>query len=436
MIDLQSFLYYNTHIVTEPGRVGLTDRDHVNMLSPRELIRNGIETERLETIPLANVLTEEALIDDSHAVELGASMKQKRGQITPIAVRPRIDAMGGGIVYDVIDGFHRSAGKKINGDRDINATVIYGCSDEEMFDLRILAASSVRSVQFARLTQWMTKSFDTTPWAKKGMTVTQAFQVALKDQRRSNVPGIGVDDLADIKDWAKAKTERWGKTVGSVYQDLRLVANADPTLVSEVRTAAGGYSRETTITQSKLAMVVNSFPGDGHHAVQRAILHHAVESKWKIDHIEAVCEALKGTVKPGMSEESVRNILKTTVIEHEVFSASKSGRRSRGTSKPREQHTSGMNLVRQLRGQIAALEEENARLSGNSEGASSIDTWWRNADFLSEAERRCVERILYANLSIEATAQQLQVSPRMVTDYLVSALRKRNVFLPHQKPTM
>lgn len=422
----------------ELGRGGrLPQADSVGMLSPRELIRNGVETERLETISLGRVLTEEALIDESHAAELGASMKQKRGQITPIAVRARIGERDGGIIYDVIDGFHRSAGKKINGEKEINATVIYGCSDEEMFDLRILAASSVRSVQFARLTQWMTSSFDTTPWAKKGMTVTQAFQIALKDQKRSTIPGIGQDDLADIKDWAKAKTERWGKTVGSVYQDLRLVGNADPTLVSEVRTAAGGSTRDTIITQSKLAMVVNSFPGNEHHAVQRAILRYGVANKWNINYIEAACEALKGAIKPGASEESVKRILESSNIELEVFPGNKGTRRSRGTSKQRVEGVSyGVPLVRQLREQIEGLQADVVRLSTSEEGAESVGAWWRDVDFLSDTERRCAERILYANLSIEATAQQLQISPRMVTDYLVSALRKRNINLPHQKPTI
>lgn len=63
----------------------------IDSLSPLEIIRNGLEIERVEVIPLARVLTENALIDTAHADELGASMKQKRGQITPIAVRARLD---------------------------------------------------------------------------------------------------------------------------------------------------------------------------------------------------------------------------------------------------------------------------------------------------------------------------------------------------------
>lgn len=290
-------------------------RPDINALSPKDILHAGIETERLEVIPLNRVLTESTLIDDAHATELGISMKQKRGQITPIAVRARIRERDGEVVFDIIDGFHRSAGKKINGDSNINATVIYGCTDEEMYDLRILAASSVRSVQFARVAEWITNSFATTPWAEKGLSVSQAFHIALKDNKRSNNTNITPKEMVELKDWAEAKCKRWGKTLGSIYQDLRVVSNADPGLVKEVRIATGGHSRERGITQAKLSFVVNAFPGNKHHLVQREILHFATGNRLKIDQIKIVVENLRGKIQPEITEEEIRGLIKNINLE-------------------------------------------------------------------------------------------------------------------------
>src|SRR3990167_10179741 len=175
-------------------------------LSALDLIDRGIETERVETVPLDQILTEEGIVDYDHVDELGVSMKQKRGQITPIVVRPRIDEAGL-LVYDIIDGFHRSEARMLNGDKTILATVIYGCSDEEMYDLRILAASSVRSVQFPRIAQWIFSSYEITPFAEKGLTVAQAFSLVVNDSQRSNIVKLSKDEIAELKDWARKKCE-------------------------------------------------------------------------------------------------------------------------------------------------------------------------------------------------------------------------------------
>lgn len=287
----------------------------LNGFSPKDILLARIETERLETIPLTRVLTESALIDESHASELGISMKQKRGQITPIAVRARIREEDGEIVYDIIDGFHRTAGKKINGDNEINATVIYGCPDEEMYDLRILAASSVRSVQFARVAEWITNSFAATSWAEKGLSVSQAFHIALKDNKRSNTANMTPEEMVELKDWAKGKCKRWGKTLGSIYQDLRVVDHADPELVKEVRIATGGYSRERGITQTKLAYVVNAFPGNANHMLQREILHFAIGNRLKIDQIGTIIENLRRKIQPTATETQIRELIRNINLE-------------------------------------------------------------------------------------------------------------------------
>lgn len=287
----------------------------VESMPPVEIIAKGIECKRLEVIPLECVITEDALIDSSHAAELGDSMRQKRGQITPIAVRARLDEEKGNLVYDIIDGFHRAEGRKQSGDTDINATVIYGCSDQELYDLRILAASSVRSVQYPRLVEWITRSWETTTWSKKGLNVTQAFGMAVSGAQRSNFIDLSLDEVREIKDWVTAKSQRWSRTVGTTYQMLRLVSNADPTLVRQVRIQSGGTHRIAQITPERLKLVVDQFPGEEHYPIQRALLRVTVDRRYFTEELDQLIERVKPLIKPGMTEEEIYRLAEEITVE-------------------------------------------------------------------------------------------------------------------------
>lgn len=284
-----------------------TPQPDIASLSPRDIIQRGLEVERLETIQIAGILSEHAIIDVEHAADLGASMKQKRKQITPIAVRAREEE--GRVVYDILDGFHRTEGKRMTGETDINATVIYGCSDEEMYDLRILAASSVRSVQFARIAHWMTMSYEETPWAKTGLTVAQAFGIAVNDVSRSYNAKLDKNEIEQLKEWAKAKCARWRQALSSAYQILKTVAIADPDLVQKVRTATGGHSGKTEITQGKLSYVANAFPGEEFYPTQRVILEYGLEQRLEKDKVAIIVDALKGKVQPDTPDDQIKELV-------------------------------------------------------------------------------------------------------------------------------
>jgi len=291
----------------------------IELMSPVEIITQRIECKRSERIPLNDVITENALIDPSHADELGASMKQKRGQISPIAVRARLSGDdGNNVYYDIIDGFHRAEGKKRSGDIEIDATVIYGCSDQELYDLRILAASSVRSVQFARIVEWISRSWETTSWSKEGLSVTQAFGMAVSDARRSNVADLSSEEVKELKDWVEVKAQRWNRTVGATYQMLRLVSNADPTLVRQVRTQGGGKDRVAHITPARLKMVVDQFPGEENYPMQRALLGVTVDQRYYTEELCQLIERVKLLIKPGMTEGEIYDLAKEIPVGQTV----------------------------------------------------------------------------------------------------------------------
>lgn len=213
------------------------------------------------------------------------------------------------MVYDVIDGFHRAEGRKRSGIAEINATVIYGCSDEEMYDLRILAASSVRSVQFPRIAQWISKAWETTLWSRKGLTVSQAFGLVLSDSKRSNNADLTVEEVIELKEWAVAKCTRWGKTVGATYGILRVVAIADPELTRQVRTSGGGKDRTGRITPVRLQAVAECFPGEANYAAQRAILRLAVERRYYAEEIKQFVEQARIFIEPDMSEDEIYELV-------------------------------------------------------------------------------------------------------------------------------
>lgn len=464
----------------------LQHREQYSHLTPTDLLRNGIETERLEVIRIGQIQTEHALVDELHAQELGASMRLKRGQLTPITVRARL-AERRGVVYDVIDGFHRTEGKRQNGEPDINATVVYGCPDEEMYDLRILAASSVRSVQFARIAQWITSSYATTPWADKGISVTQAFSIAHTDSKNTTLSNeMSQDDVTELKNWVKTKCDRWGRPMGSVRIELQLVANSDPSLVRQVRNTSGGRESETTITQLKLGTVVKAFPGVENYPVQRAVLQFAINNKVKTPEIAAVAELLKEKVQPGIDESELPALIQQVYGEVPKLdstpkvSARKTRRLLSRASEEAMRFSSPQNDASGLEGEdepdiaeilaiehalskgempddlpnipkpsLVNLEEEGIEedsptlstlrtrvkeletkleiaLHGSNE-QPQLSLWWKDAPYLTPTERFCLAKGFYGKEDLDRVAGALKVPLVKVFEHMRNAFAKRNI---------
>jgi|GEM_PF-3896029 len=232
----------------------------INLLSPKEILKLGLEGKRHEMIDVDNVIIDESLVDESHKKELVKSMSGKRGQISPITVRARLND-NGIVVYDIIDGFHRGAGFKDAGIDKVDAVVLYGCSDEEMYDLRVLAANSVKSVKFARISTWMQGSYKRSEWCEKGFSLSQILALAVQNSSGVKLK-LSKEEASRAKNWAKEKTQKWGKTLGSILQDVYIIENADPALISRVRTTGGGSRGRGVLSPARLRSIVNVFPKD------------------------------------------------------------------------------------------------------------------------------------------------------------------------------
>ncbi len=239
-----------------------------------DLLRNEVRTQRQERIPVASIVKEGALIDLDHARNLAESMMGDREQISPATVRARI-AENDQIVYDVIDGFHRAEGKRIIEDithtpQTLDTIVVYGCEDEELFDLRVLAASSVRSIKFARMAEWMKRSFISTKWQnlrihelvdREEITLSQVFSLTQFDSSGSHLH-LGTEEVIELKGWAVKKAKQWGRPISTLMTEMRTVELAAPDLVQMVRTGGGGRDGKGVLTKARLESIVTNLPGD------------------------------------------------------------------------------------------------------------------------------------------------------------------------------
>jgi len=232
-----------------------------------------------------------------------------RGQISRITVRARLD--NGLIKYDIIDGFHRTLGAVKKGFSEIKAVVIYGCNDEELYDLRILAVNSVKSIQFSRLIQWIQLSFENSPFANLGINVSQAFAIASNDSEKSSVAKLSPEKTRELKEWVKEKAEIWQRPIASIYQDLRIANISDPTLANEVRSVSGGSSGSRYTTREKLRRVSERFPGQENWVLQRAIIHFANEHQLQTKQIDAIISYFEKHSSLDISdEEQLKAIIK------------------------------------------------------------------------------------------------------------------------------
>ncbi|OGM08734.1 hypothetical protein A2W13_00865 [Candidatus Woesebacteria bacterium RBG_16_36_11] len=212
--------------------------------NPHEIFKKGLRGKRWEYISTDKILMDIVINDARHVQDLSNSIFGEGntgglGQISPTNVAAFVDE-NENAYYMVTDGFHRTDAFIQKSEPFIDSIVLYGLSLEEVYDLRVLAANSVKSTGFARVIEFMQKSFEQTNWYKvKGLTLLQAFSLC-----NQNTSGIRLQlephDSKDLKNWGIEKAHFWGRTPGSIFQMLMIASKADPELVRKVRVGTGG----------------------------------------------------------------------------------------------------------------------------------------------------------------------------------------------------
>ena len=147
--------------------------------------------------------------------------------------------------------------------------MLYGLSDEDMYDQRVIAADNVKSIKFPRMARWMAGSFHAHTWnqlriAKMiesgGLTLSQVFSLAANDTSGKILDVV--DEADELKAWALQKASLWGKPIASLMIDMRTVDLGAPDLVQRVRVGVGSHGVKGVLTQARLQTIVEHLPGE------------------------------------------------------------------------------------------------------------------------------------------------------------------------------
>ncbi|MCX6817212.1 MAG: hypothetical protein NTZ93_05085 [Candidatus Beckwithbacteria bacterium] len=290
-----------------------------SLYSSVDLLKMGIVTERQERIPVDLIVQENALIDFQHAQNLAESMMGPRKQISPITVRARL--ANSLAVYDIIDGFHRREGVSIieqltNELQIMNTITLYGCGDEELFDLRVLAASSVKSIKFARMAEWMKRSFFSTQWEnarihelveQEKITLSQVFNLAQFDSSGTHLKlNLSQPEVIELKTWANKKSIQWDRPLSTLMFEMRTVELAAPDLVQRVRTGGGGKGGKGVLTKARLEAIVTHLHGDWE--TQRTLADLAISRNILADDLDFLAWSY-AQAKEAMDQPTMTKIL-------------------------------------------------------------------------------------------------------------------------------
>lgn len=291
-------------------------------LTPKEIIFTEKRGYRMEMVPVELIISEATLVDDEHATELRDSMEGEWGQISPLTLRARVDRETGEVVCDIIDGFHRTAGLKYIARMrkeavHAKAVVLYGCTDDEMYDLRVLAASSVKSVKFARTVEWMKKSFESMSWQceridtlirEDRITLSQIFSLAFQDTSGERI-GLKDEEARELKKWAQEKANRWGKPLSTLMIEMKTAELASPHLVKKVRLSGGGGTGY--LTQARLHEIVIQIPNE--HALQERVAEVVVKKNVTAKDAGVLTAAIATAYAAG-DEERVEKLLESPFL--------------------------------------------------------------------------------------------------------------------------
>ncbi len=153
------------------GGFATTSSKDIPLKELRFRIESGEKTEiEVDHVPLLSIDDEGKVYDEEHVQELSESFA-KRGQIERLSLSPYITDKEE-IRYRIINGFHRRAGLLAIGRADAKAVLVLGCSEEELFDLRV-GATTHEAVKYPRMVMWINESFQLSEWAKRGITLRQ-----------------------------------------------------------------------------------------------------------------------------------------------------------------------------------------------------------------------------------------------------------------------
>ncbi|HCM37286.1 MAG: hypothetical protein UV61_C0027G0003 [Candidatus Gottesmanbacteria bacterium GW2011_GWB1_43_11] len=419
---------------TKNAYAGLELSPYAN-LSPQELLRLEIKTERVEQIALNQIVVDAGITDDQHVTALAESMSGPRGQLSSLIVRARTVDQDS-INYDVIDGFHRAKALLQLGKSTCVGKVVYGCSDEELFDLRVLAANSVRSVSFSRIATWMQSSFRQTPWYVRGLSLVQICTLQMTGGKGSRL-GLTPEEAKQAQEWIEEKVRRWSRPVSAIFNIARAYEAADPNLIYQVRVGGGGsHGKHGELSPARFSAIV--VPLAGEFDLQRRLVEVVLKHNFVAKDAEILAKAVAFVkeiprlvdeiiANPDIALETLRNDhaepSKSQINEYQTLQVGRKSlttiyrreRRSKnGSPPPKPVTVESANQDRRLDTRIEELERQ----------LETAVLWWRNSEKISETEREIMVRFIEKTENLEEISTAMSLTPFQILQFIQLAYRK------------
>lgn len=242
----------------------------------------------LKMVPVDD-LVEDVPVDGIHVENLRKTLITD-GQISPLVVWLEH--------HLVIDGFHRLRAMKLAGITEA-LCLLYSCSEETFWHLRILNARMHRSVSFARIVEWVQKSFLITQWADR-MGAEEAFRMG----RRGAAPSVALtpEEREALTAWVRQKAAQWNLAPERVSDMLKIRRYTSLPLLREVR----DQSTPGAVTEQKLRAVVTR--------VREPMLQSALVEKIKAERLSLrEVEELSAKIAEAKTEEEKARLLNVEV---------------------------------------------------------------------------------------------------------------------------
>lgn len=467
---------------------GSRTQDHSDLLvlPPVDLLHavkdTDIKIPRTEYVSTRYIVVDGTPIDEDHARDLGLIMLGAWGQTQSVMLRVRQEDS---LVYDVMDGYHRVVGIRMVSEEQyplIKSEVYYNCDDEELFDQRILAANSVKAVQFPRLGSWMSSVWSLTPWKDK-LTVAQAFTMADTDSSGRNL-GLSDYEANTIKVWARTKARTWLMEVPTIADKLRTIEISDKSLVSRVRSGGSFGKGQLALTEIQLKTISTAFPREGE--IQKLIAHFANGHGLSGKKIEILTAHLKGHSLEEVREELQNGDWRGIFERYNELAPKKRGRkkyninvqlpvaknelrgeidnlRSKTNKLTRELSTANSTateysndlqiankkvntltqeleaaniIIGDLRSQLStshqshdneAIVYDQSQTPGNN-GGEQVEALWKIIPDLDDQERAVFKCIFNRNMNIYDIADQGKTTPADITTIFLNGIRKYQMY--------
>lgn len=203
-------------------------------------------------IPMNRFISKDVPVDDALLHSLERKMdretqhRQWNGQLGPGIIAQVIDPVVGvnGDLF-LCEGFHRNAVQQKKKAEIFFSELRLGYNYDQMLGLRIVSATGHRSVEMPRIVDWVTQSWNITPWSKK-ISIFQGFSLVtvpnMTGREMIKKNGLTQTDIDNIRAWVIEHCEDWKKKPQLIMAHLDLARKVSPDLIRMQRIGEKGRS--------------------------------------------------------------------------------------------------------------------------------------------------------------------------------------------------